>query len=174
MNDLRYVDRVLEVLEQAQRDAAEEAAERAREDVDCYFGVRSTSAKMTPIEHLFLIAIAPYSIREPEGYFVDCQVSVGKYRVDFVVTFAYRKDAAPVRVAVECDGHDFHEKTKEQAEHDKKRDRHLTSQGYAVMRFTGRELWRDPFACADEVVDYTQNVMYEREMERFESRPVDA
>lgn len=65
------------------------------------------------------------------------------YVVDFMLFMRGGKN-----IVVECDGHDFHERTKEQAEHDRKRDRRLTELGYTVLRFTGREIWRDPIACA--------------------------
>ncbi|MEM1085859.1 MAG: DUF559 domain-containing protein [Verrucomicrobiota bacterium] len=47
------------------------------------------------------------------------------------------------RIAVECDGHNFHEKTPAQAAKDKRRDRFLLQNGYPVMRFTGSEIYRD-------------------------------
>jgi hypothetical protein len=53
-------------------------------------------------------------------------------------------------VAVECDGHDFHDRTKEQASSDRARDRSLQSAGWIVARFTGRDIRRDPAACARE------------------------
>lgn len=55
------------------------------------------------------------------------------------------------RIVVECDGHEFHEKTKEQAERDKSRDRALTTSGWRVLRFTGREIWRDPFVVVNDI-----------------------
>lgn len=55
-----------------------------------------------------------------------------------------------VYVAIECDGHDFHERTKEQAERDKKRDRDIQSLGWNVARFTGSEIVRDPKGTADK------------------------
>jgi very-short-patch-repair endonuclease len=80
---------------------------------------------------------------------LDLQVAVGPYMADFLVTHAiYGK---VVKIIVECDGHDFHEKTKEQARHDKARDRFLVLQGYRVLRFTGSEIHRDANACAQEV-----------------------
>jgi very-short-patch-repair endonuclease len=54
-------------------------------------------------------------------------------------------------VAIECDGHDFHEKTKEQARKDKRRDRVFLAEGLPVLRFTGSEIHRDPTAIAKEV-----------------------
>lgn len=75
-----------------------------------------------------------------------------RYRLDFAVSL--RRDTGegePVYVDVEVDGHDFHEKTKEQAEHDKERDRLVQAEGWAVARFTGSEVYRDPVACAKKV-----------------------
>lgn len=64
-------------------------------------------------------------------------------RLDFVV---HPYVGRTWRIAIECDGHDFHERTAEQAERDRSRDRALTATGWSVLRFTGREIWRDPFA----------------------------
>jgi hypothetical protein len=55
------------------------------------------------------------------------------------------------RVIVECDGHEYHDKTPEQARRDKGRDRFLQAQGYHVLRFTGSELVRSATRCAGEV-----------------------
>lgn len=73
------------------------------------------------------------------------QVKIGHYRVDFLVTCLDRA------MIVECDGHKWHEKTPDQAARDKARDRFFVSQGYLVMRFTGREICEEPYSCADEV-----------------------
>jgi very-short-patch-repair endonuclease len=67
-----------------------------------------------------------------------------------------------IKFVVECDGHDFHERTPKQAEHDKKRDRALTALGYRVLRFTGREIWRDPVKCASEVIEQVERTLMER------------
>jgi hypothetical protein len=56
-----------------------------------------------------------------------------------------------VKVAVELDGHDFHERTKEQAKRDKSRDRALTAKGWTVLRFTGSEVHADALKCWAEV-----------------------
>lgn len=105
----------------------------------------------SPIERLFMAAILLRHMTRlpPEGW--KAQVEVGPYRVDFVHTFQMFKDQKEYMVAVELDGHDFHEKTKAQAKRDKQKDRYLMSQGYYVMRFTGSEVWNDPLACVNEV-----------------------
>lgn len=52
--------------------------------------------------------------------------------------------------AIELDGHDFHERTKEQAAKDKSRDRLLQTAGWKTLRFTGSEVFKSPFKCAVE------------------------
>lgn len=83
------------------------------------------------------------------------QIQVGPYRVDILICDATLpfEIAKPRLMVVECDGHDFHEKTKEQARRDKQRDRFFQSRGFKVLRFTGSEIWADPEKCADEVID---------------------
>lgn len=91
------------------------------------------------------------------------QVKIGPYRLDFaLVAAALSHDCeAPekmplLKIAIECDGHDFHERTKEQAERDRARDRFLQGEGLTVLRFTGSEIWRSPEGCRDEVVDHVK------------------
>lgn len=79
------------------------------------------------------------------------QVHIGSARVDFFVS--YRTADGLSGIVVECDGHDFHEKTKEQAARDKARDRAIAKHGYQVLRYTGSEIWADPCACALEVLN---------------------
>jgi very-short-patch-repair endonuclease len=85
---------------------------------------------------------------------VQPQATIGQYRVDFLVTAKFTDEQPPRDVLViECDGHDFHEKTKEQAARDKRRDRFLTSRGLRVLHFTGSEIHKDAYNCAQEVMD---------------------
>lgn len=126
----------------------------------------------SPIEELFLAAVyasnidwgdAPVHIYMGE-YYEDGtrfdgthlwpQVQIGNYRVDFL--FEYIGPRGRRRVIVECDGHAFHERTKEQASSDKARDRFLVSRGFQVLRFTGSEIYRDPIICWAE----TRNVLW--------------
>lgn len=79
----------------------------------------------------------------------DCQASVLKYKADFL--FTVRVKGKERKVVVECDGHDFHDRTKEQAQRDKSRDRDMTNNGYIVIRFTGSEIYRRTHGCAEEI-----------------------
>ena len=70
-----------------------------------------------------------------------------RVRLDFALTGCQGS-----RVAIEVDGHNFHERTKEQAALDRSRDRGLTLAGWSVLRFTGSEVWHDPESCAMQVL----------------------
>jgi very-short-patch-repair endonuclease len=95
---------------------------------------------------------------------VKSQVQIDDWRVDFVVhawtygemPFGPRLGGKPRwrRLIVECDGHDFHERTKEQAAKDRSRDRAVSLAGYDIFRFTGSELWNSPWGCADQVYQW--------------------
>jgi very-short-patch-repair endonuclease len=78
-----------------------------------------------------------------EGIFIAPQCKVGKYTADFLVRVQHWRGGRAVGV-IECDGHDFHERTKEQAQHDNKRDREMQSRGLIVLRYTGSEIFRSP------------------------------
>jgi len=108
---------------------------------------------------------------------ISTQASVGKYRVDFLVEMQmnlpdykhpeeidgkeYPGNMVVVeRLVIECDGHDFHEKTKEQAKRDKSRDRELKKFGYTVFHYTGSEVWTDVFKCAAECLKHLEDTLY--------------
>lgn len=76
----------------------------------------------------------------------EIETDEGKFRVDFAIE-AGGVPWAPklVRIVVECDGHEFHEKTKEQAQRDKARDRALQRAGWVVLRYTGSEIFHRPW-----------------------------
>lgn len=114
----------------------------------------------SPIEEIFLAAcvsigsdFSRWTEPEAEGATflwlrenVLCvqQLPVGQFRVDFA--FKGKR-----RVAVEIDGHEFHERSKQQAQRDKARDRGIQEAGWMVLRFTGSEVWSDPAKCVEEV-----------------------
>jgi very-short-patch-repair endonuclease len=125
----------------------------------------------SPIERLFLIAFdlvgnddggVIYS-EPPPGYdadwfFVKQQEPILSYRADFVIGLVEHPEAQ--RIVVECDGHDYHERTKDQARHDRQRDREMQAAGFKVFRFTGSEIYRDAIACAQEVVRELYAISY--------------
>lgn len=57
----------------------------------------------------------------------------------------------PVEIFIECDGHDFHERTAYQATRDRRKDRLIQSVGIPILRFTGSEIYHDAMDCAAEI-----------------------
>lgn len=54
-------------------------------------------------------------------------------------------------IGIEMDGHDFHEKTKEQVTYRNQRDRDLQRVGWRIFHFSGSEFVRHPQRCVEEV-----------------------
>lgn len=95
---------------------------------------------------------------------IEPQKKIGKYKADLFISYSeYLKKEGNANhfhtrtMIVECDGHEFHERTKEQASHDKKRDRFLQDSGFKVYRFTGSDIWKDTFKCANEILNTLRN-----------------
>ena len=63
-------------------------------------------------------------------------------------------------IAVELDGHDFHERTKDQVTQRNQRDRDLQASGWKVFHFSGSEVHRDPEACVNEVMEYASRALF--------------
>lgn len=99
----------------------------------------------TPIEKVMYAILRRVCDDFYEGYGRGIEIGfsfqeqIGQYKVDFLVSATF----SDTQVIIECDGHDFHEKTKEQAKHDKERDRWLTAQGYKILRYTGSEIYNN-------------------------------
>lgn len=95
----------------------------------------------------------PGAFPDPDfGTYFRCQQRFRDYRLDFLFKLCLQGDYR--LLAVECDGHNFHERTKEQAARDRSRDRVLVEAGVPVIRFTGSEIYGHPQHCADEVVNH--------------------
>lgn len=84
---------------------------------------------------------------------LEIKVSAGAtFRADFAVE--------ELSIAIELDGHDFHERTKQQVTYRNRRDRELQADGWTVLHISGSELVRDPLdtvrsvylLCADRAI----------------------
>jgi very-short-patch-repair endonuclease len=91
--------------------------------------------------------------------FIVPQFQIDRYRIDFAI-FVRDCHMKEYCLLVECDGHDFHERTKEQASRDRSRDRTLQSLGYKIFRFTGSDIYRDPMKCAEDIVSQLSRWAY--------------
>lgn len=159
--------------------AAEDLADRLRAEI---LSDSDASDIESPIERIFWITLRRYLglFAHNHGLMPDMtplsdeivprsvfQLGAGKqvwvldWPIDFVFAVTSEHfdgenfiEGSVFRLAVECDGHDFHERTKEQAARDRARDRRLQEAGYTVMRFTGSEIYRDPVKCVLEVMGW--------------------
>lgn len=129
----------------------------------------------SPIEAAFLDAFCELAVQggfnvarmSSERAFVitvEPQRWINHYRVDFMISYDYF--GMTKRLVVECDGHEFHERTKLQAWRDKKRDRQIP---HKIYRFTGAEIHACVEVCASEILDkivdfqsWASGVLYRR------------
>jgi len=116
----------------------------------------------SPIEAIFLDSFCPLAIehgyevqrkiRSREGIIgISVQAPIGPYFADFLISYPFF--GRSLCIAVECDGHDYHERTRRQAAYDRSRDRYMQGTGLEVYRFTGSEIVAAPHICAWEVLD---------------------
>lgn len=71
--------------------------------------------------------------------------------------------------AIEIDGYDWHERTKEQAINDRKKDRAYIKAGYIPVRFLGAEVYHYPKKCAQEFIE----LVIENELHIFDRESVE-
>jgi hypothetical protein len=107
------------------------------------------------------------------------QFKIDKYRIDFLIVCCHAslplimefddfftenyKDYEKTyffKVLIECDGFEYHGKSKEQFIKDREKDRFLKYLGYDVLRFSGTELYKNPDQCLEETIQIL-NTKYE-------------
>lgn len=96
--------------------------------------------------------IARHAYAKPGTVFMAPQVKVGPYRADFLVAGVFGKyGTRPTVLCVECDGKEFHKGYANRLR-DSQRDLWFRKKGIATVRLQGSRLWKDPYACAYEVL----------------------
>lgn len=95
-------------------------------------------------------------VNNPGTVLIEMQRRLLDWPADFVLSCPSLSEKL---VIVECDGHDFHERTKEQAARDRSRDRAAQAAGYMMLRYTGSEIYRDPLGCAESAIRALANLL---------------
>lgn len=128
----------------------------------------SCSECESPIEMIFDVAFNLTSIMAtrckniPISFWLQSQAPVKcnnkNYRADFMFnTEEYDlcdiKFENDYKLIIECDGHDFHEKTKAQVTKNNERDMDLKKAGYDVIHFNGSQIFNNPMKCANDTID---------------------
>ena len=121
----------------------------------------------SPLEAAFAAAWDMYTISACgcAPFYLVPQVRVDCYRIDFVVKvmtmvgFPNPYGTRFPKLAIELDGHEFHEKTREQVAYQNERARYLIGVGWKVLRYSGSEFYRDPFKCVSDAHHHAHNAL---------------
>ena len=128
----------------------------------------------SPIEIIFNLAYdLIIHFGDAEGYYLEPQYEVVSRDESkhFYVDFAFIADDVDdlttiknpdFKLAIECDGHEFHEKSKKQVEYDNEREYELKMLGFDVLRFSGSQIYNKPFRCAAQTLEYIHKKVGEK------------
>jgi hypothetical protein len=158
---------------------ARNAAARFIESSEVILGIQGYVPLESPLEAIFWVwwnALAganyPGEGQFRLAYQRDVACASKTYRLDFVVVLNDQREAASCaqaglafpNIAVEVDGHAFHEKTPEQVSKRNSRDRLLQQHGWTVFHFSWAELTSEPERCVLEVLNFAQTKYAECEV----------
>jgi very-short-patch-repair endonuclease len=107
----------------------------------------------SPIEQIFLMEWRFLRVDERYGVKLRPQDTLKVDGIAYSIDFVVQKPDGKMKLAIELDGHDFHEKTKEQATRDRRRERAIIRHGFTILRFTGSEIFRNSRKCVEEVIE---------------------
>lgn len=122
----------------------------------------------SPIEQIFITAFEMYCWLEnkekiclfaqkevkykDKKYFIDFAFEADDYLTQLILENKIKN--INFKLAIECDGYEFHQKTKEQVQRDNEREFDLKMAGYEVLRFSGTQIYNNPIKCAKDTYDY--------------------
>ncbi len=120
----------------------------------------------SPIEQILLLMLKLFSDYLWLGYEFevqkDIQIEDKTYRADIYYTSESFMPNNPYRLVIECDGHEFHEATKEQVAKRNDRDLDLKNAGYDVLHFSGSQIYNDPYKYSKKIGMYINQKVVER------------
>jgi very-short-patch-repair endonuclease len=126
-------------------------------------GIERCLECQSPIEQLFYVAYslaadekdpligAVFFLKPQKRIKVDGRTYYADFCIDFIPDSCFKGNE--YHLIIECDGHDFHERTKEQVAKGNNRDMDLKRAGYDVIHFSGSQIFKDPFQCAEDVLE---------------------
>lgn len=135
----------------------------------CFYPeVWNNEAIQSPIEKIFITAFELYcEYFKNEKIFLFSQFEVKCKEKKYIVDFEFHSDDYlehlllgdkiknnKFKLAIECDGYAFHQKTKEQVQRDNEREFDLKMEGYDVLRFSGTQIYNNPVKCAEDTYNY--------------------
>lgn len=125
--------------------------------------------EMSPIEQIFYVCADIFTLLYENSLDVEAQKFIEangkKYRADFYAErflFGNTEYYLNKPIIIELDGHDYHS-TKEQRNRDYERENNLKLAGYNVLRFTGSQVYNEPFECLAKVYKFTNQLIMNKE-----------
>lgn len=122
----------------------------------------------SPIEQIFITAFELYiELLHKENIFLFSQKEIKVNDKKYIVDFYFESDMyvnqfdTNKKIIIECDGHDFHQKTKEQVKYDNEREYDLKMAGYEIIRFSGSQIYNEPIKCAEDAYNYIMKAIKE-------------
>lgn len=125
----------------------------------------------SPIEKIFLMAFSIIKLEYYDDFTVNITpqkkicIEEKVYYADFLLRYYIENpfcESFCYELIIECDGHDFHNSTKEQVKKDNERDFDLKRAGYDVLHFSGSQIYENPWKCADEALSYFEENIRKR------------
>lgn len=115
----------------------------------------------SPIEKIFITAFDYYTSYDNKKKIYlfsqqEIKIKDKTYYPDFLFEYDeyvnnYNTDS---KIIIECDGYEFHQKTKEQVQRDNEREYDLKMAGYEILRFSGTQIYKNPIKCAEDTYNY--------------------
>lgn len=125
-----------------------------QQEIEYLYMVGKETDPLSPIENEFYQELRKYDfamreIADKGTYRIIPQYDIGKFKIDFVVLM--KVNGRELKLAIECDGFDYHDNDKAKATQDKQRERQLVIGGFTVLRFSGQEINDNAKACIADV-----------------------
>lgn len=115
----------------------------------------------SPIEQIFITAFDLYIMQEnKENILLFSQAPIQIEDKKYFADFLYQEDEyvnkfnTGRKIIIECDGYEFHQKTKEQVKRDNEREFDLKMARYEVIRFSGSQIFNNPLKCAEDTYNF--------------------
>jgi very-short-patch-repair endonuclease len=115
---------------------------------------------LTPIEQIFNAILCIYEYVSNESFYFEIipqyeiQIRDKTYIADFCCksfVFDGTDWFLDKNIVIECDGYESHH-TKEQRNRDIYRENELKLNGYSVIRFTGTQIYNNPYSCFEKAL----------------------
>ena len=112
----------------------------------------------SPIEIILETAI---HIKSQGSLFIEPQCEIKTKNKTYIADFCIYGDEyinsflkKDFQLIIECDGYEFHQKSKKQVYYDNKREYDIKMENYEILRFSGSKIYNEPLKCAEEILNY--------------------